>query len=139
MRLVLDTSILVSSLLRKGTSPYLLYQAWREGGYELITSKQQMDELRRVLHYPKLQRYLNQTETQEVLAGLMTYALLAVDLPSVHYSPDPDDNWIIATAIVGEADYLVTGDKADLLALAMVENIQMVTAKCMLDVLESVA
>ena len=38
-------------------------------------------------------------------------------LPSVELSPDPDDDYLLATAQVVAADYLVTGDKSDLLAL----------------------
>ena len=36
------------------------------------------------------------------------------DVPTVDVAPDPDDNFIIATALAGEAQYLVTGDKTDL-------------------------
>jgi putative PIN family toxin of toxin-antitoxin system len=41
----------------------------------------------------------------------------------VSYSPDPDDNIILATAIAGNADYLVSGDKSDLLKLGVIEDI----------------
>lgn len=50
-------------------------------------------------------------------------------LPTVHLSPDPDDNHILATAIAGEADYLVTGDKRDLLELVDVQGIPIVTPR----------
>jgi len=56
LRLVLDTNILISALLRKNTPPYLLYQAWRENQFELVTSPEQLEELQRVMAYPKLQR-----------------------------------------------------------------------------------
>ncbi len=38
LRLVLDTNILISALLRENTPPYLLYQAWRESRFDLVTS-----------------------------------------------------------------------------------------------------
>ncbi|MFO0150004.1 MAG: putative toxin-antitoxin system toxin component, PIN family, partial [Microcystis sp.] len=57
LRLVLDTNILISALLRKNTPPYLLYQAWRVNLFELVTSTSQLEELQRVMAYPKLQRY----------------------------------------------------------------------------------
>lgn len=135
LRLVLDTNILISSLLRKHTAPYMLYWAWREGLYDLVTSQPQMDELRRVLTYPKLQRYIQPEEAQHLLAGLGTYAICVPDIPPVLYSSDPDDNAIIATAIAGDADCLVSGDKADILVLKEVEGIHMVTAREALGIL----
>ncbi len=38
-------------------------------------------------------------------------------LPWVELSPDQDDDWLLAVAQVPRAEYLVTGDKSDLLAL----------------------
>jgi predicted nucleic acid-binding protein len=38
-------------------------------------------------------------------------------LPVVDISPDPDDNYLLSISSGGLADYLVTGDKKDLLAI----------------------
>src|SRR5581483_11084182 len=40
------------------------------------------------------------------------------DLPRVERSPDPADDFLLALAEAGRADYLVTGDKSGLLNLA---------------------
>lgn len=58
-----------------------------------------------------------------MLAGITTYTRCVTSLPIVSYSPDPDDNIILATAIAGNADYLVSGDKSDLLKLGVIEDI----------------
>ena len=71
-----------------------------------------------------------------MLAGITTYATCVTFLPIVSYSPDPDDNIILATAIAGEADYLVSGDKSDLLALSKVEDIPIIKARQALNILE---
>jgi len=42
---------------------------------------------------------------------------------------NPDDNLILGTAIAGEANMLVTGDKKDLLNLKKINNIAILTAK----------
>ena len=47
----------------------------------------------------------------------------------MNYSPDPDDNIILATAIAGGADIVVSGDKRDMLALGEVEGIRNMTAR----------
>jgi uncharacterized protein len=136
LRLVLDTNLLIAALIRKNTTPYLLYDAWRDHRYELITSQAQLQELERVMGYRKLQRYFSEEEARAMLAGVATYAECAYDLPSVAYSPDPDDNFILATAIAGRANYLVSGDKADVLALGKVGNIPIITAKRALELLD---
>jgi hypothetical protein len=56
-------------------------------------------------------------------------------LPSVELSPDPGDNPILATAIAGAADYLVVGDKRDLLALGKVEVVRIITARRLAELL----
>jgi predicted nucleic acid-binding protein len=62
VRLVLDTNILVSSLIRKYTPPYLLYRAWRQQRFDLLTSTHQLSEIEDVLGRPRLQRYVSQEE-----------------------------------------------------------------------------
>lgn len=136
LRLVLDTNILISALLRKNTPPYFLYQAWRESQFELVTSLEQLKELQRVMAYPKLQRYFTPEEAQKMLTGITSYAICVTSLPIVSYSPDPDDNIILATAIAGDADYLISGDKSDLLKLRVVEDILIIMARQALDILE---
>ena len=56
-------------------------------------------------------------------------AVIVREIPVVTYSPDPDDNIILATAIAGRADYIVSGDKRDMLALREIDGIRIVTAK----------
>lgn len=67
--------------------------------------------------------------------GLRRQATVLQELPKVELSPDPDDNPILATAIAGVADYLVTGDKRDLLSLRKVETVQIITARAFADLL----
>ena len=48
-------------------------------------------------------------------------------------SSDPKDNPILAAAIAGKADLIVSGDKRHMLALGHVEGIPIVTARDPLD------
>lgn len=127
-RIVLDTNILISSLISKKSFPYLLYHGWRKKRFTLITSEEQLNELNQVLQYPKLRKFINQDEATIMISALYDFAITVADLPDVNYSKDLDDNLIIATAIAGKADLIVTGDKGDLLTLKKVENIAIVTA-----------
>jgi putative PIN family toxin of toxin-antitoxin system len=127
---MLDTNILVSSLMRKETPPYLLYRAWRSRRFVLLTSSWQLAEVEDVFSRPRLQKYILEEEAREIVRGLRTEAeqidMSAVD---VSYSPDPDDNRVLAIAIVGRGDYVVSGDKAHMLSLGEVEGIPIITAR----------
>ena len=50
-------------------------------------------------------------------------------LPVVDALPDPDDNYLLALAAAGGADFLVTGDKRDLLGIAVYEGTKIVTVR----------
>lgn len=129
-RIVLDTNILISALISKKATPHILYQAWWEYKlYSLITSTHQISEFERVVQYPKLQRFLKQDEVQTMISGLYDFAIIVKEIAHVNYSSDPDDNLILGTAIAGEANMLVTGDKKDLLNLKKINNIAILTAK----------
>lgn len=135
MRAVLDTGILLAALITSGTPPDLIYRAWRKKAFELITSEWQLDEFRRVSRYPKLRKYLRSAEAGTLLNGLRRQATVLREIPKVELSPDPDDNPLLATAIAGMADFLVTGDKRDVLSLGKVETVQIVTARTFADLI----
>ena len=58
------------------------------------------------------------------------------DLIEVAHSPDPDDNRILAIALAGQADYVVSGDRADMLSLGEVEGIPVMTARQAVEILD---
>lgn len=129
MRIVIDTGIFVSALITKGTPPDILYSSWREGLIEVITSHEQLAEIKRVFGYPKLQKYVKREEVTILMHTLYESADIVVSIPDVNISKDPDDNKIIATAIAGNARLLVSGDKADILSLRSYKDIEFVTAR----------
>lgn len=129
MRVVLDTGILIAALITTDTPPALIYQAWRKKRFELVTSEWQLDEFRRVSRYRKLRRFLRPAEAGNLVNGLRYQATVLETLPTVELSPDPDDNPVRAMAKTSDADYLVTGDKADLLSLGTIGRTHIVTAR----------
>ena len=129
MRVVLDTNILIGALITKGTPPDTLYRAWLRGEIELVTSTAQIRELADVLARERLQRFLDADEAAAIVENIGTRAVILDQLPSVSHSPDPMDNLILATAIAGGADLIVSGDKKHMLALRQVDGIPIVTAR----------
>lgn len=129
MRIVLDTNILIAAIITKGTPPDDLYRAWLRGEFELVTSTAQIAELADVLARPGVRKHVDPDEASAIVENIDTRAMILRHLPEVSLSPDPKDNPILATALAGNADMVVSGDKKHLLALGDVQGIPIVTAR----------
>lgn len=123
-------------MITKDAPPDRIYQAWRKRRFELVASQWQLDEFRRASRYPKLRKYLQPIEAGNLLNGLRHQARFLEELPDVDLSEDPDDNLLLAMAITGEVDYLVSGDKRDVLALKKVGKASIVAARRFLTILQ---
>jgi putative PIN family toxin of toxin-antitoxin system len=110
MRVVLDSNIFLSALISPHGPPHRIYQAWRQGAFDLVTCTAQLDELRRASRYPKFRDIL-QPHRVGLMINNLNRAFVIDRLPKGFESADPDDAWLLAVAEEGSADYLVTGDK----------------------------
>jgi len=137
MRVVLDTGILIAALITVDTPPDKIYQAWRKKRFDLITSKWQLDEFRRVSRYPKLKNYINAAEAGHMVNGLKLRAHVYDLLSAVDLCKDPDDNPVLSMALESKADFLVAGDKRDLLSMVQIGQTPIVSAATFLKQLES--
>lgn len=129
MRLVLDTNVLISALLAGGSLPAHLMVLWREGWFDLLTSGEQIDELMRVTRYPKIRARLAPALAGRLVNDLRGLAVELADLPKVTVCDDPYDNYLLAMAAAGAADFLVTGDKRDILCLKHYEGTRIVSVR----------
>ena len=124
MRIVLDTNILVAALLKKGTAYRLLQYTLKSDRFDIVSASKQMEELKSVLN-KKFPNVLQKSEVGTFI-NLFRQAAIMVRPQRVNLSPDPDDNIILGIALAGKAEYLVTTDKADLLALKKVKTTKIV-------------
>ena len=129
MRLVIDTNVLISALFSSTSLPTHLIELWRRGLFDLLTSADQLDELMRVTRYPKIRDRLTPALAGRLINELRDLAIVLKDLPIVTVSPDPWDNYLLATAAASGADFLVTGDKRDLLPLGRYGGAKIVTVR----------
>lgn len=128
MRILLDTNIIVSGLISAKGPPGKLLDAWlSDNAYELLISAEQLDELRRVLGYEKISRIVSSERIDQLLRNLDAASIVEA-IAEVTASPDPSDNLILGAAVAGDADLVVSGDKADMLALGDIEGIEIVSA-----------
>ncbi len=129
MRVILDTNILISALITRDTYPDRLYQAWRAGQFELLCCEQQIDELRAVTRRPSISQLIKASEAGHLINSIRGLALMVARLPQVDVASDPNDDFLLALAQAGQADYLVTGDSRDLLSLRQFEETRIITAR----------
>lgn len=113
MKVFLDTNVLVSAYTARGICADLLRYILAE--HELLTGEVNLVELRHVLR----DRFHASPELiATVEAELRDETIVPKPAkPSPLPIGDPDDRWVLASAVDGNADLLVTGDQ-DLLAVA---------------------
>lgn len=113
MRIYFDTNVLVSAYVSRGICADLLRHVLTE--HDLLTGEVNLVELRRILR----DRFKATAERIDAVdAELRAETIIPrPSKPSSLAIRDPDDAWVLASAIDGAADLLVTGDD-DLLAIA---------------------
>jgi hypothetical protein len=110
MRVVLDSNILFSALISPHGFPDAIYRAWRAARFVVVTSRTQLDEIRRASRYPKFQAVLQPAKVGTMLNNLQRAVVLDRLIIELE-TDDPDDAFLLAMATAGDADYLVTGDR----------------------------
>lgn len=121
---VLDTNILVSGLGWSGP-PAAILDAVSDGRVVLITSAPLLDELRRVLAYPKLAKVVGDAAG---LADIIAVNSVVVEPDRVlAVVDDESDNRVLEAAAAASANYIISGD-GDLLDLGSFESIPVMTA-----------
>lgn len=128
MLAVLDTNVLLSALHPSGGPPAEILDAWSAGKFRLINSNEQIDEFKRAVDYPKLRSLLPRRAVGRVVNRLHEAEVVLRRLRRVGDSPDPGDEYLLAMAMAGGADFLVTGDKA-LLGLGRVASTRIVSPR----------
>ena len=136
MRVVLDTNVIISALARPISLPGQLVIAWRKGQFTLLCCAEQLAEIRRVTRYGKIAALVAPPLAGKMVNQLKRGAAMIGPLPPVDRSPDPFDNYLLALAEAGGADYLVTGDKADLLLFRNHRATQIVSVRQFAELLE---
>lgn len=127
MRVVLDTNVLFSALISPHGAPDKIYRAWRAARFELVTSRIQLEEIRRASRYPKLKAVLQPAKVGTMINNLQR-AIVLEQLTSEAEADDPGDTFLLAMALEGQADYLITGDRrAGLLQRGHIERTRIIT------------
>jgi len=109
LRVVVDTNIWIRALLG-GPASLPVLVALQEGKFTVVISDPLLEELREVAQRPRLRKRidpLDASELLEILAWSGEHVKLQTIPPRCR---DPKDHPVLATAIDGQADVIVTGD-----------------------------
>lgn len=140
LRVVLDTNVFVSSVLVRAGLPAQVLDSWRERRYLLIVSPGIIAEIRATLSYPRIRRkYAIADEDVEQLLTLLERDALVVpgDTDIAGTIPqDAADEMVLACAVDGEADVIVSGDR-HLLSLGSFRSIPILTVRQLMGRLEA--
>lgn len=129
IRAVLDANVFVSGILSEEGIPGKILRAWRDERFHLVTSEAILQEIGRVLRYPKISRRHGWPE-KEVARFIEDVRHLAVltpgELTLSIVAEDPSDNRYLECALEGDAEYIVSGDR-HLLELEYFRGIEILT------------
>lgn len=136
----LDANVLVSGILgylRDNSTPGILLRRFEAKTFHLVLSGHILDEVNRTLKRPDVARRLSFPEADDARRALNRQAKLISITASVQgIATHAEDDLVLATALSGNADYLVTGDKG-LLSVGSYRGVRIVTPRDFLDILDA--
>jgi len=126
VKLVLDTNVLVSALIKRG-KPRALFLELARGGVQLIISKEILDEFIEVVADARIRKYVDEEDLTKFLRiiGSVTKVVKVRSKFKV-VRQDSSDDAILRTAYDGKANYIISGD-SHLLSLKEFKGIKIVT------------
>jgi putative PIN family toxin of toxin-antitoxin system len=124
VRVFLDTNVLVSAFTARGLCEHLFRYLVTE--HEVMTGAVNLEELQGVL----VARFHASDVHIRLVESLLQDQVIVPRPPAPSSLPlrDPDDAWVLASAVEGSADMLVTGD-SDLLVLAAQSPLPILTPR----------
>lgn len=120
MKIVLDINVFISGIFWKGT-PNKVLSLWAQNKIQIITSNKIITEYLRVLH--KIDKEGNIAKKWG--AFIIENSVIIQNRDLIKTCRDPDDNKFLNCAIIGRADYLVSGDD-DLLCLKEISKTKII-------------
>lgn len=113
-RVVCDTNVILSGMLWGGTPRQMLARI-EQGKYNLFTSRMLLEELDRVLRYPKFTTIFGKAglSRQDILRWMVRNSTIIISKPLDRpvVLADPSDDCVLACAVSASAEAVVSGDK----------------------------
>jgi putative PIN family toxin of toxin-antitoxin system len=111
---VLDTNVVVSSVLSASGAPAEVMREWRRERFDLAVSRPLLTEYGRALRYDRVRTIHGSSdgEIEEVISRVRRFATLVETREAIDaVAADPDDNRVLACPVEAGARTVVSGDK----------------------------
>ena len=112
---VLDTNVIVSGIISPLGSPGVILRRYQMGDFALLSSPEQIEEIKDVFNRPKVRKLIPKnlkTELKSFLDNLHHIATV-IEPPQLKWDfEDAGDYFLLDLVAHARPDYLVTGDKA---------------------------
>lgn len=113
-KIVIDTNVLVSSLIQRGYSNKIINEFFIEQKFQLCISEQLMAEYYEVLSRPRFLKYHDFfIRAETILVEIELKALKFIPTIKLDLISDVDDNMILELADKCFADFIITGNTTD--------------------------
>jgi putative PIN family toxin of toxin-antitoxin system len=135
LKIVIDANLFASALIKPNSNPGRILNLIKQNQVDLILPTAIIKEIKRILVYPKLQKYHGKTaqEIDAYFEDILMFAWIVEGEGEVDLiEDDPTDNKYLVCAYEGEADYIVSGDH-HLLDIGTYQGIEILKAKSFLD------
>lgn len=127
MKIVLDTNVLISSILIEGSiTDIALTKA--EKYHDILCSDKIYGELVKTLMLPKFDKYISRYRRKKFMESFENRATFVKVEEVINACRDPKDNMFLELAVSAKADLIITGDK-DLLELNPFRGTQIISPK----------
>lgn len=121
-RVVVDTNVLLSAAISPTGTAALLMRFLISHDVILLFSKETFAEFETRLWRPKFDAYISIERRKAILDDFAQFAVWVEISGNVRHSRDPDDDKFVETALLGQADVIVSGDN-DLLDLGSIDGL----------------
>lgn len=124
MKVVVDSNIWISVLINKSYQSFIKGLIKKE--IKIISSRDQLEEISRVITKPKISRHVQRQHIKEFLILFLKTVELVEIKERVNDCRDEKDNFILETALSGNVNYIITTDN-DLLVMNPYREIKILT------------
>lgn len=140
VRALLDANVFISYLLSPDSMSAAIHvvEGAFTGAYQLLLPEEVIEELRgKTATKPWLVTHITSDETERLVAILQTVAEILPEIrePLPEVGRDRKDDYLFAHAVVGRADFLVSGDKG-VQAVGQIGEVRVVSPAGFLDAIE---
>ncbi len=111
-RVCLDTNVWISAAIRGGKPAEIIGMAEKEE-IMIFTSPPIVDEIRRVLHYPKIEKMFEGTglTVSTIMDKILALSHVVSPDEELNVVGDESDNRILECAEAAQVDFIISGDK----------------------------